>query len=334
MKTKIVYALISSEKDIYTEQNWVSAWSLKYFNPESHCILITDKETLEGIKTDYRKDFLNYIDETITVPFDTCVSNKERSRIIKTSLRELVKGDFLFIDSDTIITESLEEIDSCQYHIGMVYDLHNKLSEYPFETIIRDWNKDLFGVDLKNNTDQYNSGVIYSKDEPITHVFFKRWHENWVKAKEKADFKDQPSLLLTCDEMPGVVEPLDGIWNCQIMISIAHLHKAKIIHFFNTQWKRTFISPFFGKDFYTNMKQTHELTDDMKRMILNCKSEFTTPSMPVMLSEVQMGRTSLYAIILQLFINHRSLYYRIEHVVVSILKTIRCCMSLFGIKSK
>lgn len=320
MKTKIVYVLISSMKDVYTEQNWVSAWSLKKSNPDSHIVLVTDEETLLGIKSCYRKEFLTLIDEEISIHFEASISNVERSRILKTSLREIVKGDFLFIDSDTIITESLSDIDNTTCHIGMVYDLHCKLTEYPFEDIIRSWHKYLFEKELESDVDQYNSGVIYAKDDEVAHEFFGKWHENWKSAKEKSDYRDQPSLLLTCDEMPNVVEPLSGIWNCQIMISIAYLYNAKIIHFFNTQWKKTNISPFFEKDFYLQIKKNEGLTEEQKNMIVNCKSEFITPSMPVTMSEVQLGRTQLYNLLLQMFIEKRNTFNRIEKYILSFMR--------------
>lgn len=333
MKTKIVYVLISSQADVYTEQTWVSAWSLKHYNPESHVTLVADEETLEGLKTCYRQDFLKFVDEEIAIHFDSSISNIERSRILKTSLREIVKGDFLFVDSDTIITDSLFEIDKMPCHIGMVYDLHNKLSEYPFEKILKDWHRDLFGVDLSDDTDQFNSGVIYAKDDIVAHDFFKRWHDNWANTKIKTGYRDQPSLRLTCNEIPGVVEPISGVWNCQVMVSIAYIHKAKIMHFFNTQWKKTSISPFFGKGFYMQVKCNNGLTEEMKSMILNCKSEFSTPSMPVMISEVQLGRTPLYNYLLYLFEERREIFNRIERLVMSMLRKKRRLSSLFKRKN-
>lgn len=171
-----------------------------------------------------------------------------------------------------------------------------------------------------NDVNQYNSGVIFAKDDEVAHYFFKRWHENWITSKERSNNRDQPSLLLTCDEMPNVVEPLSGIWNCQIMISIAYLHRAKIMHFFNTQWKKTNISPFFGNNFYLRIKEEGKLTEEMKNVILNCKSEFITPSMPVTMSEVQLGRTPLYNLLLKLYMEKSDTYNRIEKYICSILR--------------
>ena len=45
MKTKIVYVLVSSEKDIYLGQAFISMFSAKYYMPDCHIVLVTDKLT-------------------------------------------------------------------------------------------------------------------------------------------------------------------------------------------------------------------------------------------------------------------------------------------------
>ena len=45
MKTKIVYVLVSSNNDIYLEQAYVSMYSVKYYMPDAHITLLTDKLT-------------------------------------------------------------------------------------------------------------------------------------------------------------------------------------------------------------------------------------------------------------------------------------------------
>lgn len=309
MKTKIVYVVVSSPSDIYLEQAWASLWSLKYYNPDAHVTFVTDDDTLSGIKEDKnRSGILSYVDEFVSIPFNTAVSGKERSRVLKTTLRERVKGDFLFIDTDTIITDSLAEIDNLQCHIGMVYDLHCKLSDFPFKELIKREFRYLFGKKLNEDTEQYNSGVIFSKDDTIAHDFYNKWHENWKESKQLTDYRDQPSLLKTCDEIRNVVEPLSGIYNCQIIYTISYLHHAKIIHFFNNVWKKSYISPFLELEFFLDIKRNGQLSEKAKEMIINCKSEFYTPTMPITIEEVQFGRSNIYRYLLKLFTTHRKIF--------------------------
>lgn len=60
MKTSIVYVLVSSSKDIYLEQAYVSMYSAKYYMPDSHIILLTDKIT-EKTFVGVRKKKLNML---------------------------------------------------------------------------------------------------------------------------------------------------------------------------------------------------------------------------------------------------------------------------------
>jgi len=309
MNTKVVYVVVSVPTDIYLEQTWVSMWSLKHYNPEAHVTLVMDNDTHQNICDNVnRRGIFEFVDEIICLPFEKGVSGKERSRIIKTTLRQIIKGDFLFIDSDTIVTNSLKEVDSFNCHIGMVYDLHCKLSEYPFENLIRRESRYLYGQKLQAEVDQFNSGVIYAKDDEEAHDFYNKWKENWQRVKQMTNFRDQPSLIKTCEEMPHVVEPLSGVYNCQIVISIAYLYDAKIIHFFNNTWKKSCISPFLSQNFYLEIKKSGSIVESQKEMILNCKSAFYTPTMPVTMEEVQLSRSDLYLTILKIYQSHKLLF--------------------------
>ena len=42
MKTKAVYVVVSKESDIYLEQAWVSAYSLKCYKTDNEFIFITE----------------------------------------------------------------------------------------------------------------------------------------------------------------------------------------------------------------------------------------------------------------------------------------------------
>ena len=72
MKTKIVYDIISGLNDIYFEQVWASAWSLKHHNPNAYVIVLTDKETNDTILSESRKGSLAYIDEIQMITNHCC----------------------------------------------------------------------------------------------------------------------------------------------------------------------------------------------------------------------------------------------------------------------
>lgn len=162
MRTKIVYDVISTSEDNYFEQAWASAWSLKYYTQGAYIIILTDIATKRTIYSDARKKSLEIFDEVITVNFEKEYSNKEKSRWIKTNMRRLVEGDFLFIDSDTIVCGDLTEIDNIKLNaIGAVLDNHcysQEISSFPiFQNMYIKPMKEVFNIDYdyKNLSSSY-----------------------------------------------------------------------------------------------------------------------------------------------------------------------------------
>ena len=62
MKTKIVYVLVSSPKDLYLEMAYVSMCSVKHHNPDATIVLVVDSATNASF-TSTRASFSNKADE-------------------------------------------------------------------------------------------------------------------------------------------------------------------------------------------------------------------------------------------------------------------------------
>ena len=109
MKTKIVYVLTSSKEDTYLEQTLISVYSARLHNPYADILVVTDNATANTIKGG-RAEIKKYLSDIVVVDIPAEYNNMQKSRYIKTNLRKFVEGDFLYIDSDTVIAESLAEI--------------------------------------------------------------------------------------------------------------------------------------------------------------------------------------------------------------------------------
>lgn len=280
MRTIVVYVVISSAEDIYFEQVWASAWSLKHYNPNAHVLVLTDDETKSTINAEGRKASLNCIDEVQAVSFDGEYSKREKSRWIKTNMRNLVKGDFLFIDADTIITGKLDDVDNWSCSIGAVLDSHchsNEISDtIPFQDMYINRLRNVFGVSYQGD-DVFNSGVLYVKDDETAHHFFDVWHKNWMYSNSQGYHVDQLPLLKTNIELGQVIEEIPGEYNCQIRFSIQYLTKAIILHTFASQ-EDSKLSIILGPEIYKEIKKEHCITERVKRILLNCKDSFSSPS--------------------------------------------------------
>ena len=276
---KFVYVLVSCSTDIYFEQCLLSLHSLRLYHPTAEVIVLIDDRT-EASLQGWRRQLYIYTSTIKVIPCPKEYSPKERSRFLKTTIRENIDGTFLFIDCDTIIAEPLDSIEEISADIAMVPDTHVIYKQYPFYDYMNDLLRQLYDTDVSNDEYYFNSGVMYVKDTPLAHRFFKAWHERWEESRKKGICTDQQALFKVNHDMGNVIEQLPGCYNCQIGLSVQYLCDAKIMHYFNAQMvSKSDMSPFFTKELYLSVKENEQITEDLDRMIRNVKSQFSSPSM-------------------------------------------------------
>lgn len=281
MQTKIVYVVISTPNDCYFEQAWASAFTMKYHNPLAQVLVVTDNKTKYNVLNSYRKKSLQYIDEIKAVDVPEKLTNMQRSRWIKTNLRELIKGDYLFVDTDTIITGDFSEIDNFECSVGAVLDWHSHTRDLDYipyyKEHFRETVKRIFGCEIKAETDVFNSGVMYVKDDERAHQLYRTWHQNWNFSREHGKSTDQPALTYTCDTMNNPIDEISGIYNCQLKMSLKYFAKAKILHLF-TGSDSSSVSPILGTFLYEQIKTNASITPEVEDILLNSKETFAAPT--------------------------------------------------------
>lgn len=285
MKTQIVYVLVANESNLYLEELWVSLYSLRQFHPEVKVNVLVDEDTDVYIRK--FPELMNMITNLVVVPTPQGYNAKQRSRQIKTTVREVIGGDYLFIDTDTVICKPLDGIDNLSSDIledNSIYavpDGHLPLSECMFPPTNEV--KRIFNVDCSDSKYWFNSGVMYVADTPKSHEFYKRWNENWsYSCFEKGNSQDQPSLLKTDKEFGYIIKELSGIYNAQVAMSLKYFADAAIVHW----WHMDFIedqsySPYFSLKIYKDIKEHAKITSEIAEQIVNCKQSFVSPTMPV-----------------------------------------------------
>lgn len=279
MKTKIVYALIASEYDLFLEECWTSIYSLRTFHDDAHVVLLVDQNTKPYIEQ--FEDFCKLITEITVVPVPEEYTAKQKSRELKTKTRLYVDGSMLFLDNDTVICKRLDEIDNLTCDIAAVPENHLPLANMPFKPLGSV--KSVFGIDASDSKFYFNSGVIYAADNERTHSFFKKWNENWkFSCFEKENSQDEPSFLMANREFGNIIEELPGIYNAQVQMSLKYFADAAIVHW----WHMNFIenqdySPYFSQSIYKTIKRERRISEETDWLIRNCKQSFVSPSMPV-----------------------------------------------------
>ena len=237
---KFVYALVSSEKDCYTEQALVSMHSLRRHNPTCHITLATDDDTLESL-VGGRARIKEYVNELVVVAVPAEFSAKQRSRFVKTSLRRNVRGDFLYIDCDTVVTGSLAGLESVDCEVAAVYARHFNFRESgEMHPVLEDYyrKRPVTEEEMYDVRDFFNGGIILCKDTEKGCRLFDTWHKFWLESSTKYGYHyDQSDLWRANASLGDVVEALDGVYNCQtinIKYAAGYIPQCKIFHYFSS----------------------------------------------------------------------------------------------------
>lgn len=227
MKTKVVYIFVSQETDYYYEMMLLSIRSIRLHHKVGapDLVVLTDNDTYQRFHKKWHKD---NVPPPIVVDIPQEYTTVQRSRYLKTNLRKLVTGDFLYTDIDTLICEPLNEIDYIQSDVAMVANGNN-------------------GLPLRNQSDiqlckqagflhqeqqpYFNSGVIYSKDTPVAAQLFDLWHCLWLQSLQNGVHQDQPALCQSNIRLNYPIQELSTIWNCHIG-GYHILSKVKVVHYF------------------------------------------------------------------------------------------------------
>lgn len=281
MKTQIVYVLVSSEKDVFLEELWTSVWSLRQYEPDVTVNIIVDEPTAKRVKANV--ELMALITNVVVADVPENYTPKERSREIKTRIRELIKGDFFYIDTDTVVCKPLNDIDNCEYDVAGVPDSNVFLKDNPFASGMIGSVKEIFCSDVSNCEYLINGGVIYAKDNEVAHELFRRWNKNWTySCFEKGNSQDQPALWQSNHEMGNVIKLLPDVYNSQVAMSLQYFADAAIVHFLHMNFiPDQSYSPYLCLKIYKDIKTEGTLTPKIKKQIINCKSSFAPLTIPV-----------------------------------------------------
>ncbi len=269
MNFKLLYVVVSSESDTYLEQAYLSMFSAKFYMPHAKITLLTDDLTDKTLIGN-RKNILKYTDEYICIPLDPKYTSKIRSRLLKTNMRHYVEGDFLYIDSDTIICDDLSDLVSTQNSISGVYDLHVPLNNHPKKNDVLNG---LRAVQAQPDLSKgyYNSGVLLVKDTPESYTFFTEWNQQYLKHIAVMT-QDQPSLELVREMYPNIIHNLPDTYNTQILYTTRYIRKMKILHYFSSgflpNYENKYSCKFCDINLLKTIKTEGEIPEAVKQLIL------------------------------------------------------------------
>ncbi|WP_404422124.1 hypothetical protein [Nibricoccus sp. IMCC34717] len=156
----------------------------------------------------------------------------EASRELKIRARELMTGDFTYLDADTIVYGSLTH-DLGEYDIGCCLDRYYK-APLPCTP---NWVRPLF-KQLNWNIPRiyFNSGFIVWKDSTRARSFSDSWLRNWLLCIESKQYKDQLSFNYSVSiEQGAFCKTLPIEYNALVDADARLAKNAKMVHYFNSR---------------------------------------------------------------------------------------------------
>ncbi len=228
MDRQVAYVLTSKGNDHFSKMTRVSIASVRLSNPTFNIFLFCDEETGNALKTSGDL-ILTEIDEfrIIQTPPGQPVF---KNRFIKTSLRLLIEGDFLFLDSDILVKD---RIDCFLDSIEVFGAASNHSTPNIDQQIWQDDRNALSKMGWQINHDVYlNGGVLFYRDTSACRLLSETWHKNWLKTVSSGSFRDQPSLNHSVFSEQIVVTILPFSMNAQFGITPQSSVGATILHFY------------------------------------------------------------------------------------------------------
>jgi lipopolysaccharide biosynthesis glycosyltransferase len=262
-----LYVLVSNENDFFLEQLLVSITSLRLKTPNAAIMVFTDDIT--ALTLTGKRAALYSIAEVKVLDLPPELNNLRRSRWLKTTMRQHIKGDFFYIDCDTVISANLSDIKDLEINLGAVLDQHTQVKEHQLKKRFYTLDKILGFSSAIDTNIHFNSGVLLCRDTPTSHSFFEEWHKLWLYSISKNIEVDQPSFNQAGINLGGIISEIDGKWNCQIEFSgLKYLSEAKIIHYFSSNRNR---KPFVPANdlFLESIKETGQVLPEIKECLAN-----------------------------------------------------------------
>jgi hypothetical protein len=269
-----LYVLTSNEEDFYLEQAMLSITSLRiHHNNGAHVMVLVDDTTAKTLVG--KRAAIYNIAEVKAIRLPVELDKEQRSRWLKTSMRQHIVGDFLYIDCDTVIAGDLSMIESINADLAAVADQHCILENHPLKKRFNNLDRDLgFSSSFVMNV-FFNGGLLFSRDTQYSQNFFNEWHKLWTFSLLKGIVVDMPSLNQAHINLNNCIIEIDGIWNCQIEYNgIQYLTHSKIIHYFssNKQEKSYLLANSFV---FEAIKQTGTIPQEIKDKLEDPRALFS-----------------------------------------------------------
>jgi hypothetical protein len=210
--------------------------SLRLLSPHARITVLTDRET-SNLNSSALAAIRSAADEFIEVDCPGKISI-DRSRFLKTGMRSLVSGRFLYLDSDTIIMKSPDAIwnTDCDIAASPNLGVNGKpylcSDETPETCAVLGW--------ALRSRSYLNAGVMYFADSKAARAVGEQYRSSWLEFQRVIG---KPNDQLAFNHAVDLAQPrlviLPCSFNAQITMNAMALRGAVIVHFFTGNFENS-----------------------------------------------------------------------------------------------
>ncbi len=214
---------------MYSTMTRVAVSSIRRTNPDAKIWVCCDADTGRACKK-IRDPLLDEVDKWL--PVETPQGNGNfRNRFVKTKLRNILEGTFLFLDSDVLIRGSLSPLFNLDTDIAGARN--HSLEDYNDQIVKRDADS-LQAMGWIVRPDVYiNGGVLLFRDTKGARQFSDEWHRRWLNCfKIRNSHRDQPALNSALKATQAKLHILPDQFNAQFKRNPMAIPGAILWHYY------------------------------------------------------------------------------------------------------
>jgi hypothetical protein len=220
--------VVTADKDSpFLEMLVLAIRGLRKFNPVGRCTVVADTNSISFVQEALDK-WSCYPDELLEVK-GLAGDVVTKSRHIKTTLRSIIKGDFVFLDVDAVPVADLSALFSLDCDFAAVMNVNANSSKAAWtEAEIEPFQK----LRIEQPSGPYfNSGVFFAADNINVQNMFMEWHDQWLKMMSVGFVKDQPPLSIALSKNKLRIKLLSHQYNATTAFSLNGAYRPKVLHY-------------------------------------------------------------------------------------------------------
>ncbi|HUK36317.1 MAG TPA: hypothetical protein VLV86_20515 [Vicinamibacterales bacterium] len=222
----VCYALVCNGWDRHARMLWVSAQSLRRHEPDARITIAADA----GTRRTLDPRVASVADDVVEID-SSCADPRLRAFHLKTLLRQHVDGDYLYIDTDTLVVNPIADVLDLEAEVAAATDFNNDHEWFPPQL---EGPYSRLGWPYPHPY-YFNSGVHFMRDTPATRAFSKEWTRRWFLLVDEGMPGDQEAFVTALYASPVKWARLSKHFNCIVVKQKYRSRDARILHFFGSE---------------------------------------------------------------------------------------------------